>query len=214
MAKPVVDWALTVVTDERLSLGRSQVEVVRAAIAGGATVVQLRQKDGATRAMVELGRALRALTREMGVALLVNDRLDVALAVDADGVHVGQEDMPAAVARRLMGSDRLLGVSAATPEEARAAQDDGADYVGVGSVYATGSKSDAGAPIGLAGLAAVADAVHVPVVAIGGIGPGRAADCIRHGADGVAVISAIVSQPEPEAAARALRREVDGVRGR
>ena len=99
MTKPAVDWALTVVTDERLSLGRPQLDVVRAAVAGGATVVQLRQKGSTTRGMVELGRALRALTREMGVALIVNDRLDVALAVDADGVHVGQEDMPAAAAR-------------------------------------------------------------------------------------------------------------------
>lgn len=213
MTKPAVDWALTVVTDERLSLGRPQLDVVRAAVAGGATVVQLRQKGSTTRGMVELGRALRALTREMGVALIVNDRLDVALAVDADGVHVGQEDMPAAAARWLIGPDCLLGVSAATPDEARAAESAGADYVGVGSVYATGSKADAGAPIGLAGLAAVAEAVHIPVIAIGGIGLGRAADCIRHGADGVAVISAIVSQPEPEIAARALRREVDDARG-
>lgn len=214
MAKPVVDWALTVVTDDRLSLGRPQIQVVRAAIAGGATVVQLRQKEGTTRAMVELGRALRALTRDAGVALIVNDRLDVALAVEADGVHVGQDDMPADVARRLIGPAALLGVSAATPDEARAAEAAGADYVGVGSVYATGSKADAGAPIGLAGLAAVAAVVRVPVVAIGGIGPGRAADCIRHGAAGVAVISAIVSQPEPEVAARLLRREIDAVRGR
>lgn len=208
----MVDWALTLVTDEALSLGRDQVGVVRAAIAGGVTVVQLRQKGGSTRAMVELGLALRDLTRETGVALIVNDRLDVALAVDADGLHVGQDDLPAVMARRLLGPERLLGVSAATSDEARAAAADGADYVGVGSVYATGSKADAGAPIGLEGLTAVAEAVHLPVVAIGGIGPGRAADCIRHGADGVAVISAIVSQPEPEVAARILRREIDRAR--
>lgn len=204
-----IDFALMVITDRRLSLGRPQLDVIRAAIAGGATIVQLRDKDGSTREMIALGRALRDLTRETGVVLLVNDRIDVALAIDAEGAHVGQDDMPADLARTLLGPNRILGVSAATPDEAVAAQAAGADYVGTGAVYATGSKSDAGEPIGLAGLAAVARAVHIPVVAIGGIGVGRAGPCIAHGAAGVAVISAIVSQPDPEAAARQLRLEIE-----
>ncbi len=212
MSKPIVDWSLTVITDAALSLGRSDLEIARAAIAGGATVVQLRQKVGATRDMALLGHALRALTREKGVTFIVNDRLDVALAVDADGVHVGQDDLPADAARALLGPDRILGVSAATPEEARAGEAAGADYLGVGAVYSTGSKADAGAPIGLEGLALVARSTRLPVVAIGGIGPGRAAPCMAHGAVGVAVISAIVSQPDPEAAARLLRAEIDAAR--
>jgi thiamine-phosphate pyrophosphorylase len=188
------------------------VDIVRAAIAGGATVIQLREKEGTTREMVELGRALRILTRSADVALIVNDRLDVALAIDADGVHVGQDDLPAEVARALLGSDRILGVSAATPQEAQAAVAGGADYLGTGAVFATGSKADAGDPIGLVGLATVAQSVPIPVVTIGGIGPGRAGPCIAHGAAGVAVISAVVAHPDPEAAARQLRGEIDAAR--
>ncbi|MFN8485496.1 MAG: thiamine phosphate synthase [Anaerolineae bacterium] len=212
MTPPSADWALTVITDAALSQGRSDLDIARAAIAGGATVVQLRQKHGSTREMALLGHALRRLTREAGVTFIVNDRLDVALAVDADGVHVGQDDLPADAARALLGPGRLLGVSAATPDEARAAHAAGADYLGVGAVYATGSKADAGAPIGLDGLALVAQSTPLPVVAIGGIGPGRAAPCIAHGAAGVAVISAIVSQDDPQAAARRLRAEIDAAR--
>jgi thiamine-phosphate pyrophosphorylase len=143
------------------------------------------------------------------VPLIVNDRVDVALAIDADGVHVGQDDMPAPLARRLLGAGRILGVSAGTVEEALQAQADGADYLGTGDVYGTPSKADAGAPIGVAGLAAVARAVAIPVVAIGGIQVGNAAAAIRAGASGVAVISAVVGAPDPEAAARALRGIVE-----
>ncbi len=214
MPDVTVDWSLTVITDSALSLGRSDLEIARAAIAGGATIVQLRQKEGTAREMVLLGRALRALTREMGVTFIVNDRVDVALAVDADGAHIGQDDLPADAARALLGAGRLLGVSAATPDEANAALAAGADYLGVGAVYSTGSKADAGAPIGLDGLALVAGATSLPVVAIGGIGPGRAAPCIGSGAAGVAVISAIVSQPDPEVAARLLRAEINAARAR
>lgn len=212
MPTPKIEWALMVITDRGLAGGRSQVDIVRAAIAGGATIIQLRAKDVATREMVELGRALRSLTREAGVALIVNDRLDVALAIDADGGHVGQDDLPAEAARALLGPNRILGVSAATPEEAAAAALAGADYLGTGAVYATGSKADAGAPIGVAGLAAVTRSVTIPVVAIGGIGPGRAGPCIVAGAAGVAVISAVVAQPDPQAAARQLRQEIDAAR--
>lgn len=212
MSQHTIDWALTVITDRVLSGGQSQVDIIRAAIAGGATVVQLRDKDASTREMIELGRALRQLTRAASVPLIVNDRLDVALAVEADGVHVGQSDMPADLARMLIGPTLILGVSAATPEEARRAEADGADYLGVGSIFTTGSKADAGAPVGLDGLAAVAAVTRLPLVAIGGVGPGRAGVCIRHGAAGVAVISAIVGQLDPEGAARLLRDEIDVTR--
>jgi thiamine-phosphate pyrophosphorylase len=198
-----------VVTDRRLQAGRSEVEVVAAAIAGGATAVQLRGKELTGRELVEVGRALRELTRRAGVLFLVNDRVDVALAVDADGAHVGQDDLPAAVARRLLGPGRILGVSAATPEEARAAEAAGADYLGVGSVFATATKADAGAPIGPAGLRAVVGATRLPVVAIGGITADNAVDVMAAGAAGVAVISAVVGAEDVTAAARRLAASVE-----
>jgi thiamine-phosphate pyrophosphorylase len=204
-----VDWAVYLITDRRSAGARSLPDIVRAAIAGGATAVQLREKEASTREMIEMGRVLLAITRAAGVPLIVNDRVDVALALNADGVHVGQADMPAALARRLIGPDRILGVSAATVAEAEQAVRDSADYLGVGDVYGTPSKPDAGPPIGLEGLAAVARAVRVPVVAIGGITPENAATTISAGAVGVAVISAIVGAPDPLAAARQLREVVD-----
>src|SRR5207244_11449094 len=145
-----MNHALHVLTDEQLSRGRTTVDVVRAALAGGATVIQLRDKTASTRRLLELGRVLRALTREAGATFIVNDRADVALAVDADGVHVGQDDLPAREARRIVGANRVLGVSASSVAEALQAERDGADYIGAGTVFATVSKPDAGAPIGLA----------------------------------------------------------------
>jgi len=204
-----VDWSVYVITDRQVAGDRSILEVVRAALRGGATVVQLREKAATTRQMIELGRALHRITQEAGVPLIVNDRVDVALAVEAEGVHVGQDDMPAALARRLIGPDRILGVSAGTVEEAVQAERDGADYLGVGDVYGTPSKPDAGEPIGVEGLAEIARAVSIPVVAIGGIRPDNAAAVIRAGASGVAVISAVVGAPDPEAAARRLREAVE-----
>jgi thiamine-phosphate pyrophosphorylase len=201
--------SLYVITDSALSRSRSTVDVVRAAIAGGATAIQLRDKAASTRGLVETGLQLRELTRAAGVKLIVNDRADVALAIDADGVHVGQDDLPATIARRIVGTGKIVGVSAATPDEARQAERDGADYIGIGSVFATGSKSDAGTPIGTARLAEVARSVRIPAVAIGGIHASNAADCIAAGALGVSVISAVVSAPDVEAAARELRARID-----
>jgi thiamine-phosphate pyrophosphorylase len=205
-----MNWSLYVLTDRRAALSRgaaggsSLVDVVCAAIRGGATAIQLRDKQATTRELVELGCALRAVTRPAGVPLIVNDRIDVALAIDADGAHVGQDDMPARLARKLLGPDRVLGVSAGTVEEALQAQRDGADYLGTGDVYGTPTKADAGIPIGVSGLAEIAGAVSIPVVAIGGIQAGNAAATIRAGAAGIAVISAVIGAPDPEAAARTL----------
>ncbi len=204
-----VDLSVYVITDRTVAGERSILDVVRAAIRGGATVVQLREKEASTREMIELGQALHEITREAGVPLIVNDRLDVALAIDAEGVHVGQDDMPAHLARRLLGPDKILGVSAGTVEEARQAERDGADYLGVGDVYGTPTKPDAGVPIGVGGLAQIAREVSIPVVGIGGITPDNAEAVIRAGAVGVAVISAVVGAPDPEMAARRLRQVVD-----
>lgn len=207
-----IDYSLYLITDAKLSRGHSHREVVEAAIRGGATVVQYREKNASTRRMIEEALELSELCRAHGVPFIVNDRVDIALAVDADGVHVGQEDMPASLARKLIGREKILGVSAANIAEARAAIADGADYLGVGAVFATGTKADAGEPIGIEGLARVARASTIPIVGIAGINATNAASVIRAGAAGVAVVSAIVAADDVEAAARGLRRVVEEAR--
>lgn len=209
-----VDWSVYVITDRRAAGDRSIIRVIEVAVAGGASVVQMREKEGTTRELMALGRALHEITREAQVPLIINDRLDVALALDAEGVHVGQDDMPAPIARRLLGPDRILGVSAGTMEEARRAERDGATYLGVGDVYGTPSKADAGTPIGIEGVREIAGAVSIPIVGIGGITTDNAAAVIEAGAAGVAVISAVVGASEPQIAARRLQEIVDRAKRR
>lgn len=208
----MIDWGLYVITDREGAGGRSLTEIVRVAVAGGATVVQLREKTANTREIIELGQALHEITRAAGVPLIVNDRVDVALAIDAEGAHVGQDDMPAPLARRLIGPDRILGVSAGTVAEAQGAEADGADYIGVGDVFGTPSKPDAGVPIGLDGLAEIAGSVSIPTIGIGGITIENATQVIRAGAAGVAVLSAIIGADDPEGAARRLRAVIEAER--
>lgn len=196
---------LYVVTDESSSPSHLQ-DTLRKAMVGGCTAIQLRRKAVSGREFVQLGHALRSLTREWGCLFLVNDRVDVALAVDADGVHVGQDDIPCRDVRRLM-RDKWIGVSASTVEEAKQAERDGADYLGVGALFPTRSKADA-TPTPLPGLRAIAEAVRMPIVGIGGIERQNAASVIEHGAAGIAVVSAIMSAPDPEWAARTLKQEV------
>src|SRR5579884_2883194 len=154
--------ALHVLTDRYWARGRDMLTVAAAALDGGATVIQLRDKDASTRTLIEEGLALRALTRERGALLIVNDRVDVALAVEADGAHVGQEDMPVEFARRLLGRERILGVSAATIEEAEEAVAGGADYLGVGPIFPSPGKADAGPATGVHLLAVLAQRYTVP----------------------------------------------------
>jgi thiamine-phosphate diphosphorylase len=196
---------LVVVTDADCG-GRDLVDVVRAALRGGAPAIQLRMKDGAARDMVEMAQALLAETRPAGALLFVNDRVDVAVIAGADGAHVGQDDLPVGAARRVSPPGFLLGVSAESVELALQAEAEGADYVGVGPVYATGSKADAGEPIGLGRIAEVAAAVKIPVVGIGGIAVGSARAVVESGAAGVAVISAVMRADDPESATRELLR--------
>ena len=205
-------YDLCVVTDAGLSRGRGHIDVVSAAIMGGATMIQLREKAATTTSFVEFGQELLAVTREAGVTLIVNDRVDVALAVGADGVHVGQDDMPAAMARRLIGSSMILGISATTLEEALRGERDGADYLGVGPIFPSGTKTDAGPAMGIGGLSAIANRVRIPIVAIGGVGPDNVASMIAAGAAGVAVVSAVVSAPDVEGAARLLRAGVSAAK--
>jgi thiamine-phosphate pyrophosphorylase len=200
--------ALHVLTDRALSLGRDMLTVAAAALDGGATVIQLRDKTASTRLLIEEAVALRALTRERGALLIVNDRIDVALAVDADGAHVGQDDMPAALARQLLGPERILGVSAGNLEEAAEAVIAGANYLGVGPIYATASKADAGQPQGCALLSSLAALHSLPLIAIGGINAENASEVIDAGATGIAVISAVISAPDITAATYDLRQIV------
>lgn len=206
------DWRLYVITDPRYGHGDALRDRVAAAIRGGATIVQLRDKTATTRALIEQARALLTITRAAGVPLIINDRVDVALAVGADGVHLGVDDMPIADARRLLGPHAIIGGSPETPEDALRMQREGATYLGVGDVFGTPTKPDAGTPIGIAGLQRIIALVDIPVIGIGGITPANAADVIRAGASGIAVVSAVMGAEDPAAAAQTLRRIIDRTR--
>ncbi len=188
-----LDLSVYVITDRQVGRGQHHEEMAAAAIAGGATVLQLREKMATTSQLLDMAKQTLNITRRAGVPLIINDRVDIALAVDAEGVHVGPDDLPVVVARRLLGPNRIVGASAGTEAEARAAEQDGADYLGVGSVFGTSSKPDAGSPIGVEALRRIAQAVRIPILAIGGITHANAPEAIRAGAVGVAVISAIMA---------------------
>jgi thiamine-phosphate pyrophosphorylase len=208
MARP--RYELCVITRAVPDLGRDHLAVARGALEGGARFLQFREKEMPTRDLVETAAALLGLAREFGAVLVVNDRVDVALAVGADGVHVGESDLPVAEARRLLGPVAIIGASAATVESARRAEGEGADYLGVGPIYPTGSKADAGEAIGLAPIAAIRAAVNLPVLGIGGIGAGNVAEVIRAGAHGVAVISAVSDAEDMARATAELLQRIAG----
>ena len=210
----ISNWDLYLVTDAKVYPGRSHVNEVEAAIAGGARVVQFREKQMNDRDMLNIGTTLRRLTAEADVDFIVNNRVDIALAVDADGVHVGQEDLPASLVRRLVGPKGIVGVSASTSEEAIKAERDGADYIGASPVFSTGTKTDAPRPTGLEGLRAMADAVNIPIVAIGGISVGNIDGVISAGADAVAVISAVVCAPDMVKASKELISKIRAAKRR
>jgi thiamine-phosphate pyrophosphorylase len=209
-----VDVRLYALVDPDRDGGRDLAELARLVTQGGATLVQLRDKHGDTRAMVERARAVKAALAPFGVPLLINDRVDVALAAGADGAHVGQDDMAVEDARRLLGPQAIIGLSIKTVAQAAAAPIDLLDYVGIGGVFATISKDNTSPPIGPTGLARIAEvlrrrAPRFPLCAIAGIDASNAAHAIAAGADGVAVISALSLASDPQAAARELRAVVD-----
>lgn len=203
-----VDLTLYHVTDAPLSATRGLVETVLAAVQGGATLIQLRDPDAKAGKLVEQGRALIEALKPSGVPLIVNDRPDVALAIGAAGVHVGQGDLPAELARRILGPEAVVGLSIDDPSQMSRVPWGAVDHLGVGPVISKGVKPDAAPPMGLEGLGACVRAARCPIVAIGGIGPGHARDCILAGADGVAVVAAIAGADDPAGAARRLRAEV------
>jgi thiamine-phosphate pyrophosphorylase len=208
-----MDSRLYVITGHSFLKGRRLEDVIRAAIHGGADTIQLREKDFSGRELLEAGQLLRRLTRELGARLIVNDRIDVAKAVDADGVHLGQKDLPIEVARDILGPDKIVGLSTHNVAEAVAAERAGADYIGLGPMKPTTTKLDTEPVVGPEGVKAVRAAVRLPIVAIGGIKEADVAEIIRNGANGVAVISAVIGAEDVEGAARALRAIVERERG-
>ena len=208
-----LDLSLYVITDPALGRGRDHAEIAEAAFAGGAGIVQLRDKGASTEALYRAGLQMQELAERAGAAFVVNDRLDVAQATGAGGAHVGQDDMPAAVARGLLGKDAIVGVSVENGEQAREAERDGATYVAGGPIYeARGSKADAGPPVGPDAVAEIKRHVSVPVVAIGGINHDNVAEVVVAGADGLAVMTAIIAAPDIAEAARRMRCIIEEAR--
>jgi thiamine-phosphate pyrophosphorylase len=211
-----LDLRLNAIVDPERAGGYALADLAARCVRGGATLVQLRNKHSETRALIEEARAIKQALAPFAVPFVVNDRVDVAMASGADGVHLGQDDMAVEDARRLLGVHAIIGLSIKSVEEADAARLDLVDYVGSGGVYATSSKQQKNAPIGPAGLTRVIAALRrrapaLPVCGIAGIDASNAAEVIAAGADGVAVISALSLVPSPETAARQLRDIVDGV---
>ncbi|MFQ5801753.1 MAG: thiamine phosphate synthase [Candidatus Methylomirabilales bacterium] len=201
------EWGLYVVTDRTQAAGRSLEEVARAALAGGARVFQLREKDLEARELTVMAEQLLCLIRPAGGLLLVNDRIDVALAVGADGAHLSQRSLPPGVARRLLGPERLLGVSCHSVAEALEAQEGGADFILLGPIFFTPSKAPYGVPLGLEILKQIQPQIHLPILAIGGINRTNRQEVLTAGADGVAVVSAVMAAPDVSEAVRALLSE-------
>lgn len=203
-----IDYSLYLVTDRALALDRSLVEVVQAAARGGVSCVQLREKHCSSLEFFTLAREVKAVLAPRQIPLIINDRLDVALAVGADGVHLGQQDLPLHAARAIAGSRLIIGISVESVEDALWAEQNGADYLGVSPIYTTPTKLDTAAPLGLEGLRAIRQAVRIPLVGIGGLNRDNAGDLIQAGGDGVAVVSAIVAARDPESAARELLMKI------
>ncbi|MFQ5989716.1 MAG: thiamine phosphate synthase [Candidatus Methylomirabilales bacterium] len=197
-------WGLYVITDRTQTAGRPLEEVIRAALAGGARVFQLREKDLAVRELTALAERLLGLIRPAGGFLLINDRIDVALAVGADGAHLSQRSLPPGVARHLLGPEKLLGVSCHSLAEAAEAQEGGADFILLGPIFFTPSKAPFGAPLGVEILREVRPHIHLPILAIGGINRTTRQQVLTAGADGIAVISAVMAAPDVTEAVSAL----------
>lgn len=204
MANRKNDYSIYLVTDQTIMTTATLSEAVEQAILGGCTMVQLREKTISTHDYYAFAKEIKDITDRYNVPLIINDRIDVAMAVNAAGVHLGQSDMPAAIARRIIGNDMILGVSATTKEEAEKAVRDGADYLGVGAMYPTGTKTDAKL-VTVQELTEIRRQVKIPIVAIGGINRNNAIQLAKTGIDGLAIVSAIIAQPDIEVATKELK---------
>ena len=208
-----VDPTLYLVTDPTMGGDRSLVDSVAAAVSGGVTLVQLRDKHAEGRELLEQARALKAVLDPLAVPLLINDRIDIALAAGAAGCHVGQTDLPVGEARALLGPDAILGVSMDEVGQARAVDPEEVDYIAYGPFAGTATKGDAGPPIGAAGLAAIRPLSALPLVAIGGVTEDNLGEAVAAGADGIAVVSAIMAAADPAATSKRLRSAIEAARG-
>jgi len=204
-----IDWSLYLVADTEFAAGKNLVHLVSEAVLGGVTIVQLRAKDLGTRDFLELALKVSEKLGKIGIPLLINDRVDIALACGAAGVHLGQDDMPLPDARRLLGPDKTIGISVNTLDEAAEAERLGADYLGLGPIYGTSTKQTVLPVLGPEGIQRLRRQIRIPIVAIGGINAGNAGAVIKAGADGIAVVSAILGARDArQAAAELLKRGV------
>lgn len=199
------DYSIYLVTDEGCLQGRALLDCVREALDGGVTLVQYRAKTASSAEMYDEALQLKALCDSFNVPLIINDRLDIAMAVGAAGVHLGQDDLPCAAARKILGKDYIIGVSAHNPAEAKAALQSGADYLGCGAVFGTATKADV-KKLGTDGLAAICKAKGLPVVGIGGVTADNYREVRVAGADGAAIVSGILAQPDIRATVRAIAK--------
>lgn len=202
--KSKIDYSLYLCTDRNIMSDTSIEECVEKSLKGGVSVVQIREKDCSGKEFLQIAKSVKEITKRYDVPLIINDRVDVAIAVGADGVHVGQDDLPCAIVRSMVGEDMIIGVSASSLTEALKAQQDGADYIGVGAMFATDTKTDAKV-VSMEELDRIRREVSIPIVVIGGINKTTLPDFIGKGIDGIAVVSAIVSQNDVESAARELK---------
>ncbi len=207
-----IDYSLYLVTDSGLSRGRTTQHIVEAALRGGVTCVQLREKTCSTREFIIQALSIKDHLKRHNVPLIINDRIDIAQAVNADGVHLGQSDIPIEMAKAILKDSMIIGISAESLKDAVQAEKDGADYIGVSPIYATPTKTDSAPPLGLEGLREMRKSVKIPLVGIGGLNRENAGEVIKNGADGVAVVSAIVAANDPEKAARELSKIVEQAR--
>lgn len=204
MKKEDIDYSVYLVTDRRNKTDEEFLNIIEEAIKGGTTVVQLREKTASTKEFYDLALRVKEITSRYGVPLLINDRIDIALAIDSEGVHIGQDDMPADIAREIIGEDKILGVSASTVEEAKKAENDSADYIGSGAVFPTSTKDDADS-VSKEELKEIVDSIDIPVVAIGGITIENAHTLKASGIAGFSVVSAIMSAEDPKEASEKLK---------
>lgn len=205
------DYTLYLVTDRDVLRGRDLIKCIEESILGGVTLVQLREKNVTSREFYEIAIKVKEVTSRYNIPLIINDRLDIALAIDADGLHIGQKDLPASVARKILGKDKILGVSAATLQESLKAEKDGADYLGVGAVFSTSTKKDT-RDVSYETLSSITSSVNIPVVAIGGINEKNVTKLKESNIDGIAVISCILGKEDVKGAAeKMLDRFKEGI---
>lgn len=199
-----IDYSLYLVTNRSFLKDKPLQQAVEEAILGGVTLVQLREKDASTREFYEIAKEVKKVTDHYKVPFLINDRLDIAQAVNADGVHLGQSDMPINTARKILGKDKIIGISAGNVDEALEAEKNGADYIGIGTIFFTGTKKDIDTPIGIEGLRKIYNSISIPAVAIGGVNETNFKEVLSTGVDGISVISAILGKSDITAASKAL----------